>query len=309
MSKQCAQNQLEFQGLGSRRVVASFDGGTITSDAGGLLLREVDVRVGVLDAFAACFVDRREPCYAEHPVRQLVAQRVYGLCLGYEDLNDHEQLRYDPLFAALCAQDDVQGSRRRRESDQGKALAGKATLQRLESAPAEDAKLGRYHRIFHKPEAVQKFFVEHFLSNYNSGRQPGQIVIDLDATDDPIHGGLFPIPECGNHKTFDPAVLSLGQPTLLPPADMLAEVLPLQLSLAFPHRFFRRGRLCRFPINTSRLGRFDCYVLFEPTTRIHASTRVETDAPPNGQMQRAPQVEPTYPRFRSLCVTHMFTEL
>jgi hypothetical protein len=189
MSKQCAQNQLEFQGLGARRVVASFDGGTITSDAGGLLLREVDVRAGVLDAFAGCFVDRREQCYAEHPVRQLVAQRVYGLCLGYEDLNDHEQLRYDPLFATLCGQDDVYGSRRRRESDHGKALAGKATLQRLESAPAEDVKLGRYHRIFHKPDAVQKFFVEHFLSHYNSGRQAGQIVIDLDATDDPIHGG------------------------------------------------------------------------------------------------------------------------
>jgi len=188
MHKQYADNQLEFQGLGSRKVLASFDGGTITSDAGGLLLREVDLRCGILDRFAACFVDRRQSGYAEHPVRQLVAQRVYGLSLGYEDLNDHEQLRFDPLFAVLCGQADVVGSRRRRDGDIGKALAGKSTLQRLESAHPEALGVGRYHRIFHRPEAIEALFVEHFLSHYNSGSQPGQIIIDLDATDDPIHG-------------------------------------------------------------------------------------------------------------------------
>lgn len=188
MNQQCEEKQLRLQGLGSRKVVASFDGGTITSDAGGLLLREVDVRYGILDKFADCFMDRREPGYAEHSVRQLVAQRVYGLCLGYEDLNDHEQLRYDPLFATLCGQTDVQGLARRRETDIGKALAGKATLQRLESAPEESADLGRYHRIFHDRQRIEEFFVEHFLDHYNAGCQPGQIIVDLDATDDPIHG-------------------------------------------------------------------------------------------------------------------------
>lgn len=185
---QSAEKQLHFQGLGNRKIVASFDGGMITSDAGGLLLREVDVQSRVLERFAACFVDRRETGYCEHPVRQLVAQRVYGLCLGYEDLNDHEQLRFDPLFAALCGQSDVLGLRRRRDRDLGKTLAGKSTLQRLESAPAQMVGGGRYHRIFHNPELIEAFFVEHFLEHYNLGRQPGQIIIDLDATDDPIHG-------------------------------------------------------------------------------------------------------------------------
>jgi hypothetical protein len=188
LHQQSAGKQLHFQYLGSRKVVGSFDGGTITSDAGGLLLREVDLQSRVLETFAACFVDRRESGYAEHPLRQLVAQRVYGLCLGYEDLNDHEQLRFDPLFAALCGQSDVLGARRRRDRDVGKTLAGKSTLQRLETAPAEDAGPGRYHRIFHSPEAIERFFVAHFLEHYDGGRQPGQIIIDLDATDDPIHG-------------------------------------------------------------------------------------------------------------------------
>jgi hypothetical protein len=188
MSVQCEEKQLQLQGLGNRQVVASFDGGTITSDAGGLLLREVDLRSGILEQFADCFVDRREPGYAEHEVRQLVAQRVYGLCLGYEDLNDHEYLRYDPLFATLCGQADVQGRTRRHETDVGKALAGKATLQRLESAPPESLGLSRYHRIFHDRQRIEAFFVEHFLRHYNAGCQPGQIILDLDATDDPIHG-------------------------------------------------------------------------------------------------------------------------
>lgn len=184
----CNRQGLLFQDLGRRKVVASFDGGTITSDAGGLLLREIDMRSGIIDRFADCFIDRREPGYAEHPLRQLIAQRVYGLCLGYEDLNDHEQLRYDPLFAAVCGQPDVTGASRRHEADVGKALAGKATLQRLESAPGESSKLGRYHRIFHDRQRIEGFFVEHFLRHYNSGCQPGQIILDLDATDDPIHG-------------------------------------------------------------------------------------------------------------------------
>lgn len=121
MQKQCAAEQLQFQGLGTRRVVAEFDGGTLTSDAGALLLREVDLCTGILDGFADCFTDRRHRGYREHGVRQTLAQRVYGICLGYEDINDHDQLRYDPLFAALCGQADVEGGRRKRASDAGRS--------------------------------------------------------------------------------------------------------------------------------------------------------------------------------------------
>ena len=188
MLLQSGENQLEFQGLGCRKVVAQFDGGTISSDGGSLLLREVDLRSAVLDRFATCFDDLRNRSYVEHSVRQLVSQRIYGLCLGYEDINDHEQLRYDPLFAAVCQQSDVEGGRRRRDSDVGQALAGKSTLQRLESTPREANKPDRYHRVYADPARIEGFFVEHFLSHYNGGRQPGQIIIDLDATNDPLHG-------------------------------------------------------------------------------------------------------------------------
>ncbi len=183
-----APEQLEFQGLGRRSVVADFDGGTITSEGGALLLRELDQRSGILNRFAACFIDRRNPAYREHPVYRLVAQRVHGLCLGYEDLNDHEHLRFDPLFATLCGQHDPIGARRNRVADVGKALAGKATLQRLESTPAIDAQADRYHKITHEPEKVRKFFIEHFLRHYSRGKPAKQIIIDLDATDDPLHG-------------------------------------------------------------------------------------------------------------------------
>lgn len=185
MQSQCAIDQLEFQGLGSRRIVASFDGGAITSDAGALLLRETDLRAGIVASFAKCFVDQRDQRYSEHPVGQMVAQRVYGHCLGYEDLNDHEQLRYDPLFAALCEQDDLCGTRRKRPSDIGKALAGKSTLQRLESAGAEQT---RYQKVLFDPQRIERFFVAHFLDHYNGGKAPTEIVIDVDATDDPLHG-------------------------------------------------------------------------------------------------------------------------
>ena len=101
MQIQTDEKQIYFQGLGPRSVVGDFDGGTMTSDAGGLLLREIDLAMGIIDGFTACFDDQRNQEAIEHPLRQLVAQRVFGICLGYEDLNDHEQLRYDPMFAAL----------------------------------------------------------------------------------------------------------------------------------------------------------------------------------------------------------------
>jgi hypothetical protein len=118
----------------------------------------------------------------------MLAQRIYGICLGYEDINDHEQLRYDPLFAAVCGQPDVEGSRRRRAADAGKALAGKSTLNRLETAGPEGEEASRYRKIFYDGEKIEHFFVDHFLRHYNGGQAPRQIVIDVDATDDPLHG-------------------------------------------------------------------------------------------------------------------------
>jgi hypothetical protein len=188
MQLQCATDQFEFQGLGNRKIVASFDGGTITSDAGGLILREVDQRCKMLDSFSECFTDRRHRSYCDHDVRQMLAQRVYGICLGYEDLNDHDQLRYDPLFAALCEQEDVEGRGRKRTDDSGKALAGSSTLQRLESARGEGAEESRYHKIFCDEGKIERFFVQQFLAHYNGGKKPEQIIIDVDATDDPVHG-------------------------------------------------------------------------------------------------------------------------
>ena len=188
MQQQCDRKQLQFQGLGNRKVVGEFDGGTLTSDAGALLVRELDVRHGILDLLADCFTDGRHGSYLEHSVRQMVAQRVYGICLGYEDINDHEYLRYDPLFAALCGQTDVEGQRRKRKSDAGKALAGKSTLQRLETAGLGNGESDRYRKIFYDGARIEHFFVEHFLRHYNGGTAPEEIVIDVDPTDDRIHG-------------------------------------------------------------------------------------------------------------------------
>jgi hypothetical protein len=188
MQEQCDSKQLHFQGLGPRKVVGDFEGGTLTSDAGGLLLREVDRAYGMVDEFSECFVDYRAPDAIEHPLRQLVAQRVFGICLGYEDLNDHEQLRYDPVLAVICGQADVEGKRRERAEDQGKALAGKSTLQRFEASNPNANPKSRYKKITYEQEKCRGFFVNHFLKSYNGGQEPEQIVLDIDATDDPLHG-------------------------------------------------------------------------------------------------------------------------
>ena len=132
MLTQCNQESFQFHPLRKREVRGRFDGGAITSDAGGLLLREVEKRTGIVAQFAACFTDHRDPERLEHTVKELVAQRVYALALGYEDLNDHDQLRGDPLLAVLAEKPDPTGESRVRERDQGKALAGKSTLNRLE---------------------------------------------------------------------------------------------------------------------------------------------------------------------------------
>lgn len=183
MTTDCTPHQFEFQGLTRRAVVASFDGGTLSSDGGVLLLAEVDRRLGLLEQFAACFEDHRNPALVEHSVEELVRQRVFALALAYEDLNDHDELRSDPLLAAVVGKADPTGSDRRQEQDRGKPLAGKSTLNRLEWGAV---KQDRYRKISLDSEAMDRFFVDVFLSAYPQA--PAEIVLDLDATDDPLHG-------------------------------------------------------------------------------------------------------------------------
>ena len=186
MPTQCNQDSFEFHPLNQRHVVGRFDGGAITSDAGGLLLREVEKRTGILARFAACFRDHRVKEQVEHTVKELVAQRVYALALGYEDLNDHEQLRQDPLLAILAEKPDPTGEDRVRERDRGKALAGKSTLNRLELTKEVVDGKERYKKIVMDQGAVDRLLGEVFLEAYD--KPPAEIVLDLDATDDPVHG-------------------------------------------------------------------------------------------------------------------------
>jgi len=186
MTTECSVREFDFQGLGRRAVTARFDGGAITSDAGGLLLREVETRTGILRRFAACFTDHRNPDLVEHTVYELIAQRVYALALGYEDLNDHDALRHDPLLAVMVGKSDPTGEDRRRRRDCGKSLAGKSTLNRLELTPTGADERSRYKKIVARHHDIESFFVETFLAIHSE--PPKEIVLDLDATDDPIHG-------------------------------------------------------------------------------------------------------------------------
>lgn len=186
MRTECNQESFTFHALGRREIVARFDGGRITSDAGGLLLREVERLTGIMRQFAACFTDHRNPDRIEHTVEELVAQRVYALALGYEDLNDHDDLRHDALLGVLVGKKDPLGHTRARRRDRGKALAGKSTLNRLELTPVRANAASRYKKITLDRRSVQRLFTEVFLQSYE--RPPARIVLDLDATDDPIHG-------------------------------------------------------------------------------------------------------------------------
>lgn len=186
MTTECTQRSFRFSHPSGREVVARFDGGDITSDGGGLLLGEVERRTGILRQFAGCFTDHRDAGQIEHTVPELVSQRVYGLALGYEDLNDHDELRRDPLLATLVGKDDPLGRDRVRSRDRGAALAGKSTLNRLELTRPETAAQSRYKKIVVDGEAVDGVLVDVFLQAFP--RAPEEIVIDLDATDDPVHG-------------------------------------------------------------------------------------------------------------------------
>ncbi len=186
MSTDCTAQRYLFQGPGRREVVASFDGGRITSDGGVVLLREVDRQLEIIERFASCFSDHRAQEWVEHPVEDLLRQRILALALGYEDLNDHDHLRRDALLAACCGKSDPTGASRSRERDRGSALAGKSTLNRLEWGLAERAAEDRYHRVAVDTDAVDRFFVDLFLDSFDEA--PKQIILDFDATDDPLYG-------------------------------------------------------------------------------------------------------------------------
>lgn len=176
MPTECSAELFGFAPVERRAVVASFEGGSMTSDAGGLLLGAADGALGLIERIAGCFVDRRNPELIEHEVRTLVGQRVYGLALGYEDLNDHDHLRHDALMAVLS------GKLAARRKDCA-AVAGKSTLNRLELSRPEPT---RYHKIGHDAAAIEALLVDIFLEAH--AKAPEEIVLDLDATDDPLHG-------------------------------------------------------------------------------------------------------------------------
>ncbi len=176
MPTECSAGFFGFAAIGRREVVAGFDGGSITSDAGGLLLGAADRAIGLVGRFAQCFRDVRRQELIEHEVKTLVGQRVFGIALGYEDLNDHDELRHDPVMAVLA------GKLCARRKDCA-PVAGKSTLNRLELSRPEAT---RYHKISYEGGGIERLFVELFLESFKE--PPREIILDLDATDDPLHG-------------------------------------------------------------------------------------------------------------------------
>jgi len=184
MRTECNQVSFEFHCLNQRKVIGKFDGGNISSDAGVLLLREVEKRTGLIGRLAQCFSDYRDARWVEHTVEELLGQRLFGMCLGYEDLNDHDQLRGDPMLAVAVNKADPLGMNRLHEEDRGKALAGKSTLNRFELGKAGE--IDKYKKILmHEPQ-IDAWMVKTFIDAHDA--TPAEIVLDLDATDDLIHG-------------------------------------------------------------------------------------------------------------------------
>jgi hypothetical protein len=181
MATECRQDSLDFGTVDGRAVVGAFDGGVISSDAGALLLGATDSSIRLVSRFAACFNDARAADSIEHTVATLVGQRLFAIALGYEDLNDHDELRHDPIMAVLVGK---LKARRKRCAP----VAGKSTLSRLEHAPQEGMAFAppRYHKISHDGGAIAELFVTLFLEAH--ARPPRRIILDLDATDNPLHG-------------------------------------------------------------------------------------------------------------------------
>jgi hypothetical protein len=176
MPTDCSAEFFDFAPVMGRAVVAGFDGGAITSDAGALLLGATDRAIGLVERFAECFIDRRKPELVEHLVSTLVGQRVFGIALGYEDINDHDDLRHDPIMAVLAGKLEAQ-------REDCAPVAGKSTLNRLELSRGTAT---RYHKIAHDAAAIERLFVALFLDAHKT--PPQEIILDLDATDDPLHG-------------------------------------------------------------------------------------------------------------------------
>src|SRR6266567_3367180 len=176
MPPECTAERLDFGTVDGRAVEAAFDAGLVTSDAGALLLGAADRAIDLVRRFASCFHDERRREYVEHEVATLVGQRVFAIALGYEDLNDHDELRHDPMMAVLAGKLAAQ-------REDCAPVAGKSTLNRLELSRLQPT---RYHKISHNPMAVRDLLVELFLEAHE--RAPKQIILDLDATDDPVHG-------------------------------------------------------------------------------------------------------------------------
>src|SRR5580704_1520023 len=169
---ECNQSSFGFEACGRRDIVARFDGGTISSDGGALLLRQTDKRLNLLARLAECFLDGRDQEQVEHSVLEMLSQRIYGLALGYEDINDHEQLRHDPVFGILAG-------RKEREE----LLAGKSTLNRMELGTGTK---DRYQKITYGKDAMDELLVQVFLESYQ--KAPDEIILDVDTTDLPLHG-------------------------------------------------------------------------------------------------------------------------
>jgi len=178
--------RIEFSNLNARTVTSDFEGGQITSDGGVTLLGEVDRMYRVLERLADCFTDYRDAEKTEHPLVDLLRQRIYGLCCGYEDLNDHDRLRFDTLLAAVIGKDDPEGKDRRREADRGSSLAGKSTLNRLELGKAGDDADSDYHKIVANLDAIENLLIDLFLEAHDT--PPTEIILDMDPTDSPVHG-------------------------------------------------------------------------------------------------------------------------
>jgi len=186
MKTECTKKRYQFQALGRKEILADFDGGTITSDGGGMLLREVEKRTNILGRFAQCFTDHRNQDLIEHSVMDLVSQRILAIALGYEDLNDHDDLSKDQLLATIVGKLDPTGQERLLQRDKGHALAGKSTLNRLELTPEGAGPDDRYKKIVMNPEAIDMLFVDAFIESYS--KPPKEIILDVDATDIPLHG-------------------------------------------------------------------------------------------------------------------------
>jgi hypothetical protein len=181
---ECKQEVFEFQVHGSRKVTGDFSGGYLSSDGGAVFLRGVDLKMGLIERLGGCFSDYRLPCLVEHKVTELLRQRIGALALGYEDLNDHDRLRLDPLHALIAGKADVLGEDRLCEGDKGKALAAHSTLNRLElGALGGDT---RYKKIIANPQEIEALLIEEGVKAIP--RKIREIILDFDATDDPLHG-------------------------------------------------------------------------------------------------------------------------